>query len=88
MLQKWGFLLCNFVPFYFAINITKAYGQLATTYYDYFGTGIIVAVIYFLLGLPFVRLARWTEKKMAVAVKGGKTQKNSNSFVGKKPGSY
>ncbi|MEA4877571.1 MAG: ABC transporter substrate-binding protein/permease [Aminobacterium sp.] len=70
------------------VDLTKAYGQLATTYYDYFGTGIIVAVIYFLLGLPFVRLARWTEKKMAVAVKGGKTQKNSNSFVGKKPGSY
>jgi predicted nucleotidyltransferase len=21
VLQKWGFLLCNFVPFYFAINI-------------------------------------------------------------------
>jgi polar amino acid transport system substrate-binding protein len=70
------------------VDLTKAYGQLATTYYDYFGTGIIVAIIYFLLGLPFVRLARWTEKKMAVAVKGGKRQKNSGSLVGKKPGSY
>lgn len=48
------------------VELTKAYGQVATTYYDYFGTGIIVAVIYLLLGLPFVRLARWTEKKLAV----------------------
>ncbi len=49
------------------VELTKAYGQVATTYYDYFGTGIIVAIIYLLLGLPFVRLARWTERKLAVA---------------------
>jgi polar amino acid transport system substrate-binding protein len=49
------------------VELTKAYGQVATTYYDYFGTGIIVAVIYLLLGLPFVRLARFTEKKLALA---------------------
>ena len=48
------------------VELTKVYGQLATTYYDYFGTGILVAVIYLLLGLPFVRLARWTEKRLAV----------------------
>ena len=28
------------------------------------GTGIIVAIIYLLLGLPFVRLARWTERRL------------------------
>lgn len=49
------------------VELTKAYGMVATTYYDYFGTGIIVAIIYLLLGLPFVRLARWTEKKLTVA---------------------
>jgi len=48
------------------VELTKVYGQLATTYYDYFGTGILVAVIYLLLGLPFVRLARWTEKRLAI----------------------
>lgn len=48
------------------VELTKVYGQVATTYYDYFGTGIMVAVIYLLLGLPFVRLARWTEKRLAV----------------------
>ena len=47
------------------VELTKVYGQLASTYYDYFGTGILVAVIYFLLGLPFVRLARFTEKWLA-----------------------
>lgn len=50
------------------VDLTKAYGQLATTYYDYFGTGLVVAAIYLLLGLPFVRLARWTEAKMALAL--------------------
>ena len=52
------------------IDLTKAYGQLANTYYDYFGIGIMVAVIYFLIGLPFVRLARYTESRLAVAVQG------------------
>ncbi len=54
------------------IDLTKAYGQLANTYYDYFGIGIMVAVIYFLLGLPFVRLARYTERRLAVAVRGSR----------------
>ena len=52
------------------VDLTKAYGQVATTYYDYFGTGLMVAAIYFLLGFPFVRLARWAEKRMAVAIHG------------------
>ncbi len=47
------------------VELTKVYGQIASTYYDYFGTGLIVAAIYFLLGLPFVRLARYAEKKLA-----------------------
>ena len=48
------------------VELTGAYSQLATTYYDYFGIGIIIAAIYLLIGLPFVRLARWTEKRLAV----------------------
>lgn len=47
------------------VELTKAYGQVATTYYDYFGTGVMVAIIYLLLGLPFVRLARWAEQRLA-----------------------
>ena len=47
------------------VELTKVYGQLASTYYDYIGVGILTAAIYFLLGLPFVRLARWAERKLA-----------------------
>jgi polar amino acid transport system substrate-binding protein len=49
------------------VELTKTYSMLATTYYDYFGTGILVAALYLLIGLPFVRLARWTERRLAVA---------------------
>jgi len=47
------------------VELTQTYEQLSTTYYDYFGTGILVAAIYFLLGIPFVRLARWAENKVS-----------------------
>lgn len=48
------------------VELTKVYSQLATTYFDYLGLGLMVAALYLLLGLPFVRLARWTEKTMNV----------------------
>ncbi|MFN7929958.1 MAG: ABC transporter substrate-binding protein/permease [Blastocatellia bacterium] len=48
------------------VELTKVYGQLATAYYDYIGVGILTAAIYFLLGLPFVKLARYAEKRLAV----------------------
>ena len=47
------------------VELTKVYGQLATAYYDYIGVGILTAAIYFLLGLPFVKLARYAEKRLA-----------------------
>lgn len=47
------------------VELTKTYELISTTYYDYFGTGILVAAIYLLLGLPFVRLARWAEKHVS-----------------------
>jgi polar amino acid transport system substrate-binding protein len=48
------------------MDLTNVYQRMATTYYDYFGTGLAVALIYLLIGLPFVRLARWTEQRLAV----------------------
>jgi polar amino acid transport system substrate-binding protein len=48
------------------VELTKTYGQLASTYYDYIGIGILVALFYLLLGLPFVRLSRWLEKRLHV----------------------
>ena len=67
------------------IDLTKAYGQLANTYYDHFGIGIMVAVIYFLIGLPFVRLARLAEQKLAVAVRGSTAKEKELTL---KPASY
>jgi polar amino acid transport system substrate-binding protein len=48
------------------IELTGAYNRIATQTFDYFGTGLLVAAIYLLIGLPFVRLARFTEEKLAV----------------------
>lgn len=46
------------------VELTKVYGQLSSTYYDYFGTGVLVAAVYFLLGLPFIRIARYFEQRL------------------------
>ncbi len=50
------------------VELTKLYGQLASTYYDFLGTGILVAAFYLLLGLPFVRLARYVEARLSLRV--------------------
>ena len=55
------------------VELTKVYGQLASTYYDYIGVGLMTAAIYFLMGLPFVRLARWAEARTAIASRGSAT---------------
>lgn len=47
------------------VELTKVYGQLASTYYDYLGIGLLTAAIYFLIGLPFVRLSRSLEKRFS-----------------------
>ncbi len=48
------------------VELTGAYNRIATQTFDYFGTGLLVAALYLLLGLPFVRLARWSEGKLGV----------------------
>jgi len=48
------------------VDLTGAYNRIATQTFDYFGTGLLIAAIYLLIGLPFVRLARWTEERLAV----------------------
>jgi polar amino acid transport system substrate-binding protein len=47
------------------VELTKVYGQLASTYYDYIGLGILAASIYFLMGLPIARLSRYVEGRLA-----------------------
>jgi polar amino acid transport system substrate-binding protein len=46
------------------LELTGAYNRLATQTFDYFGTGLLVAAIYLLIGLPFVRIARRLEKQL------------------------
>ncbi|MGE4131575.1 MAG: ABC transporter substrate-binding protein/permease [Bdellovibrionales bacterium] len=43
------------------VELTSTYGQLASTYFDYLGIGLLTAAVYFLIGLPFVRLSRKLE---------------------------
>jgi len=67
------------------VELTKVYGQLAATYYDYIGAGILTAAIYFLMGLPFVRLARWAENRLATDQRITTTAKKRLLGVGTKP---
>lgn len=46
------------------VELTTIYSQLASTYFDHLGLGILVAAIYFAIGYPFVRLARYLEKNL------------------------
>ncbi len=48
------------------LDLTGAYNRIASQTFDYFGTGLLIAAIYLLIGLPFVRLARFTEERLAV----------------------
>jgi polar amino acid transport system substrate-binding protein len=47
------------------VELTKMYGQLAATNYDYIGIGLMTAAIYFVLGLPIARLSRVLETRLA-----------------------
>ncbi len=67
------------------VELTKVYGQLASTYYDYIGVGILTAAIYFFMGLPFVRLARWAERRMSTDKRVVVTARRRWLGVGAKP---
>ncbi|MGH9831623.1 MAG: ABC transporter substrate-binding protein/permease [Blastocatellia bacterium] len=67
------------------VELTKVYGQLVSTYYDYIGIGLLTAAIYFLMGLPFVRLARWAERRLATDKRVAVTAKRRWLGVGAKP---
>ncbi|MCI0340447.1 MAG: ABC transporter substrate-binding protein/permease [Planctomycetales bacterium] len=47
------------------VELTKQYGMLAAAHQDYLGVGALAAALYFGLGLPFARLARWSEVRFA-----------------------
>jgi polar amino acid transport system substrate-binding protein len=47
------------------VELTKVYGELASTYFDYIGLGLLVAAIYFVMGLPIARFSRFLETRLA-----------------------
>lgn len=67
------------------VELTKVYGQLASTYYDYIGIGLLVAAIYFLLGWPFVRLAKWAERRWSFDKRATVSTRRRWLGVGAKP---
>lgn len=48
------------------VELTKLYNMLALTYYDFIGTGILIASVYLLIGLPFVKLSKMAENYLAL----------------------
>jgi polar amino acid transport system substrate-binding protein len=46
------------------VELTTIYSQLASTYFDHLGLGVLVALVYFAIGYPFVRLARRLERNL------------------------
>jgi polar amino acid transport system substrate-binding protein len=54
------------------VELTSTYGQLASTYFDYLGIGLLTAGVYFLIGLPFVRLSRYFETTLNVQNQKGR----------------
>lgn len=51
------------------VELTTVYNQLASTYFDYLGIGILAALMYFLVGLPFARLSLFLEERLSLSKK-------------------
>lgn len=47
-------------------ELTKVYNQISSIYFDFLGTGIIVAIIYLLMGLPFIKIAKYVESRFGI----------------------
>jgi polar amino acid transport system substrate-binding protein len=62
------------------VDLTKVYGQVSATYYDYFGPGLLVAAIYLLLGLPFVKFGRYAERRLGASDKDGDNDRRENIY--------
>jgi polar amino acid transport system substrate-binding protein len=46
------------------VELTKVYGMLAMSTYDYIGLGLMTAAIYFALSYPASLFANWLERKL------------------------
>ncbi len=52
-------------------ELTKTYTTLASSMRDHLGLGLLVAIVYLIIGLPFAQLARGVEKRFARHLKKG-----------------
>jgi polar amino acid transport system substrate-binding protein len=48
------------------VELTKAYGMMASATYNYIGFGLVAAAIYFALSYPTSLFARWLERRLKV----------------------
>ncbi len=49
------------------VELTKAYGMMASATYNYMGFGLVAAAIYFAISYPTSLFARWIEARLKVA---------------------
>jgi polar amino acid transport system substrate-binding protein len=49
------------------VELTKAYGMMASATYNYIGFGLITAAIYFAISYPTSLFARWVESRLRTA---------------------
>ncbi len=54
-------------------ELTKTYTTLASSMRDHLGLGLLVALVYLIIGLPFAQLARAVERRFARHLKRGNT---------------
>jgi polar amino acid transport system substrate-binding protein len=52
-------------------ELTRTYQSLASATRDHLGLGLVVGVLYLLMGLPFARLARWLEARVGAHLATG-----------------
>ena len=48
------------------VELTKTYTLLANSHFDFFGTGMMVALFYLIIGLPFAYVAHCAERYMCL----------------------
>jgi polar amino acid transport system substrate-binding protein len=64
------------------VELTKVYGMLASTTYDYIGLGLLTAALYFGIGYPVARFANWLEQHLDVQNRpAGATRKQAAEGV-------
>ncbi len=54
-------------------ELTKTYSSLANSMRDHLGLGLVVAIWYLLIGLPFARLARYAETRLGTHLRKSTT---------------